>query len=213
MKKILTSTLMLFALFSFGQQITVTESGDAVVTTIYESDPSDVLSDWKSLMKKYNASVDASKNKIVAKGAVIKTMSSGTWDVTATIEKIKTGETKLTVVFDPIATAGATTPDRKIYMSAGKDLVKQFASKSTSDALNDKIKDNQKMLDKLNKQQDGIVKDNKDLASDIETYKKKITDAERQITMNKDKIEAKKKEVEAQQKVIDAIKDRQKALN
>ncbi len=204
---------LFLTLACYGQKITVTESGDAVVTTVYEADPSDIVSDWKNLMKKYGAKVDAGKDKIVAKGALIKTMSAGTWDVTATVEKVKTGEVKLTVIFDPIATAGATTPDRKVYMETGKGIVRDFAAKSSSEALSNLIKDNQKTLDKLNKQQDGIVKDNAGLAGDNENYKKKITDNERQITMNKDKIEAKKKEIDAQQKVVDGIKERQKALN
>jgi len=197
----------------FAQKIKVTESGDAVVVSVFETDISDVSKDWKSLMKKYDAKVDASKTSVIAKGAVIKSMSSGTFDVTATLEKIKDGEVKMVIVFDPIASADSKTPDRSSYMAEAKRIVQDFARKRSSESISDMADDAQKAYDKLQKQHDGFVKDNAGLADDIESYKKKITNAERDISMNKDKIEAKKKEIEAQKKVVDSIKEKQKALD
>jgi septal ring factor EnvC (AmiA/AmiB activator) len=195
------------------QKISVSESGDAVVTTIYDTDEGDIAKDWKSLMKKYDAKVDVSKHKVEAKGASIKSMSSGTFDVTANLDKIKEGEVKFSVIFDPIASAESKTPDRSSYMSEAKNIVKDFAKKRTYESVSELVKDAQKAQDKLQKQHDGFVKDNTDLADDIENYKKKITNAERDIEVNKDKISAKKKEIEEHQKVLDDVIKKQKAVD
>jgi hypothetical protein len=213
MKTLIFTFVLFFTLETHAQKITVTESGDALVTTIYETDPSDILSSWKSQMKKYNAKIETGKDKIIARGAVINTMSAGTWDITATLEKIKTGEVKFTVIFDPIASAVASSPDKKVYLAVGNGIVKDFAYKCSNESISDQLKDSQKACDKLVRLQDGIIKENANLADDINGYKKKITDAERQVTMNKDKIETKNKEIESQKKVIDEIKERQKDLN
>lgn len=214
MQKLLITLLSVMILTQLtAQKVTVKESGDALVTTIYETDQDDIAKDWKSLMKKYDAKVDVSKNKVEAKEAEIKSLSGGKFNVTATMEKIKDGEVKLVVVFDPIATAESKTPDRTSYMSGAKDIVKDFAYKRSSESVGDQVKDAQKAFDKLEKQRDGLVKENESLADDIEKYKKKITDAERDIEVNKGKIEDKKKEVEAQKKVLEAINEKQKALD
>src|SRR5574337_1066826 len=119
MKKFITLLLFVMLLTQVSaQKISVSESGDAIVTTIYDTDADEIAKDWKSLMKKYDAKVDVSRSKVEAKGAVIKSMfNGGSFDVTATLEKIRDGEVKLMVVFDPIATAEAKTPDRSSYMS------------------------------------------------------------------------------------------------
>lgn len=195
------------------QKISVKESGDALVTTIYDTDVSDIAKDWKSLMKKYDGKVDMSKNKVEAKEVYIKSMFSGKFNVTADLDKIRDGEVKLTVVFDPVATADTKTPDRSSYMNEGKEIVKDFAVKRTSESVGDKVKDEQRAFDKLEKQRDGLIKDNEGLADDIEKYKKRITDAQRDIEVNKSKIEDKKKEIETQKKVLDAVIDKQKSLN
>ena len=213
MKNYTLAFMIFLAIQGVAQKITTTETGDAIVTTIYQSDKGDIAKDWKSLMRKYDAKVDISSDKITAKSAVIKTMSSGTFDVTATVEKIKDGEVKMVVIFDPIATADSKTPDRSAYMAEAKRIVQDFAYKSSNESIGDLIKTNQKAYDKLVKQYAGLVKDNENLASDIEGYKKKITNAERDISMNKDKITAKQKEEDAQKINLDAVVKRQKALN
>ncbi|MBL7891184.1 MAG: hypothetical protein JNL63_01035 [Bacteroidia bacterium] len=214
MQKLLITLLSVMILTQLtAQKVTVKESGDALVTTIYETDQDDIAKDWKSLMKKYDAKVEVSKNKVEAKEAEIKSLSGGKFNVTATMEKIKDGEVKLVVVFDPIATAESKTPDRTSYMSGAKDIVKDFAYKRSSESVGDQVKDAQKAFDKLEKQRDGLIKENENLADDIEKYKKKITDAERDIEVNKGKIEDKKKEVEAQKKVLEAINEKQRALD
>ncbi len=213
MKNSILAFMLLLAVQCAAQKITTTETGDALVTTIYESDKGDIAKDWKSLMKKYDAKVDISSDKITAKGAVIKTMSSGTFDVSATVEKIKDGEVKMVVIFDPIASADSKTPERSVYIAEAKRIVQDFAYKSSSESISDLVKTNQKAYDKLVKQHNGLVRDNENLASDIESYKKKITNDERDISMNKDKIAAKQKEEDAQKASLDAVIKRQKALN
>ena len=212
-----TISILLFSLIIgaqlFAQKIQVEESGDALVTTIYDTDLDDVAKDWKSEMKKYDGKVDMSKKKVSATGVVLKNISSGTFNVNATLDKLKEGEVKLVVIFDPIATAGIQTPERAVYMSEARHIVRDFAYKRTYESVGDLVKAAQKAHEKLVKQQDGLVKDNEGLSSDIENYKKKISNAERDITMNKDKIEAKKKEVEEQQKLLDAVIVKQKNLD
>jgi len=195
------------------QKISVKESGDAIITTIYDTDVSDIAKEWKSLMRKYDAKVDVSKNKVVAKGAVIKSMSNGAFDVTAELDKIKDGEVKLTVVFDPIATAETKTPDRSSYMSEAKNIVKEFALKRSKESIGDILKDTERDHEKLQKQHDELEKDNKELTKGIENYKKKITDAERDIEVNKGKIKDKNKEIETHKKILDAIVEKQKGLD
>src|ERR1039458_9208521 len=140
MKNYTLAFMIFLAIQGVAQKITTTETGDAIVTTIYESDKGDIAKDWKSLMKKYDAKVDINNDKIVAKGAVIKSMSSGTFDVTATVEKIKDGEVKMVVIFDPIATADSKTPDRSAYITEAKRIVQEFAFKSSNETISDQVK-------------------------------------------------------------------------
>lgn len=90
--------------------------------------------------------------------------------------------------------------------SAAKKMLKEFAVKTTKESLGDKVKDQEKVLGKLEDNQKDLEKDNKNSKSDIENYKSKIKKAEEDITKNEAEQSKKKSEIEAQKKVVEAAK-------
>ena len=90
--------------------------------------------------------------------------------------------------------------------SDAKKMIKEFAIKTTKESMEDKVKDLEKVLGKLEDNQKDLEKANKSSKSDIEDYKGKIKKAEDDIVKNEADQAAKKAEIEAQKKVVDEAK-------
>ncbi|HEU4716605.1 MAG TPA: hypothetical protein VFU15_02180 [Bacteroidia bacterium] len=221
MKKLillLVTPLMSFHLFADKLKITVDEKSEnigggnhnALVVTIYDASPDDIIKEWKSKMKDYNAKVSG-KDEIFADNALIKEISDNTCDVYAKTEKVSDTETKFIVGFLLGETWLSSSNNPGPYKAAEK-IVKDFATKMTKDAIGDKLKAEQKKLDKLNDEQSDLEKKNKDLHDDIDTYNDKIKKAQDDIKTNEDAQTSKKAEIDAQQKAVDDLKARQDSV-
>ena len=129
----------------------------------------------------------------------------------AKAEKIKDGETKLTVAFD-LGGAFLSSSNNNDKFKEAKKIVNDFAIKTTKDAIAGQRKTAEKLLANLNDDQHDLEKKQEKLNSNIEDYKqkiedynKKIKDAQDDLAKNKTEQEKKKGEVDAQKKVVDAV--------
>lgn len=203
---------LLFSTLSFGQKIQVHEASEdigsgknnALIVTVYGMEESDLEHDWKSLMKDYGAKVSSIKGGgMKAENATIKDISTKPIDVYVRFDVKKDG-IELVVAFDlgGAYLSSSAHPDK--YKVAEK-ILHDFGVKETSGAINDKLKVQQKALDKLNSQEKDLEKDNKNLNSDIEDYQNKIKKAQDNIVKNKDEQAKKQTEISNQTKVVDEL--------
>jgi len=215
MKKItLTLSALLIILGANAQKISVKDgserfangSHNAYTTFIYEINKDDAESKWKSFLKDFkNEKVKSEKGEIVGDNVLIKDWGNNPVDVYATFEEDK--KTKVVIMHVAFDLGGAylTGSDGDKHKMAEK-LIKEFAIKTTKEALEDKVKDQEKALSKLEDNQKELEKDNKNAKSDIESYKEKIKKSEDDINKNEADQTKKKAEIEAQKKVVEEVK-------
>ena len=211
---------------ALAQKIKVTESTEnvggskknALVVNIYNTDPSDIESKWKSLMKDYRGKT-STKDGVFADNAVITPINgNNTIDVYAKTVKGKDGEVKLMVAFD-LGGAYLNSSEHKDKYNEAQKIVYEFAVKTTREAIAGQRKEAEKQLEKIEDQQKDLTRSNEKSSSNIDDYKKKIEDykqrikeAEDNIAKNKTELEKKKQEFDAQKKVVDEFTAKEKAV-
>lgn len=223
-----TLVLLLTGLSTAGsaQKIKVGESNENVggskknslVVSIYDTDPADIESKWRSLMKDYRGKVSTSDG-VFADNAVISVINgNNTIDVYAKTEKVKDGEVKLIVAFD-LGGAYLNSSEHKDKFNEAKKIVYEFAVKTTRESIAGQRKAAEKVLEKMTDQQKDLVRDQEKLASNIEDYKQRIEDykqkiktAEENTAKNKTEQDKKKVEIETQKKVVETVAAKEKAV-
>ena len=152
----------------------------ALVVSIYDATPEEVESKWKSLMKDYKGKM-STNDGVFADNAVISSINgNNTIDVYAKAEKVKDGETKLTVAFD-LGGAFLSSSNNKDKFNEAKKMVNDFAIKTTKEAITGQRKAAEKVLGNLSDQQHDLEKKQEKLNSNIEDYKAKIEDYNKRI--------------------------------
>ena len=182
-------------------------SHNAYTTTLYQISKDDVESKWKSFLKDFkNEKVRSEKGEIFGDNIVIKDWGNNPVDIYTSFEEdTKAKKVVMHVAFD-LGGTYLTGAEKDKHHSAEK-LIKEFAVKTTKESMADKLKDLEKVYNKLVENQKDLEKDNKDYKSDIENYKAKIKKAEDDITKNEAEQVKKKTEIEAQKKVVDDAKN------
>lgn len=216
MKNFFTTAAICFAGLSFSQSVNTKETNEkfstgsqnAVVTTIYENNASDVISEWKKVLKDFKyEKVKDSDNEVFGDNILIKDWGNNPVDFYAKFDEDKKAKTlKMAVAVDLGGTYLSSSADRDKFKFVEK-MVKEFAIKMTKEPITEAVKANEKQLEKLKDNQKDLEKDNKNLKEDIEDYKKKITKAEKEIVDLDVEIEKKKSEVKIQKKVVEASSD------
>ena len=181
-------------------------SHNAYTTTIYETSKDDVMSKWKSFLKDFkNEKVKSDNGEIFGDNILIKDWGNNPVDVYTTFEEDKTAKTvTMHVAFD-LGGAYLSGSDGDKHKSAQK-MIKDFAVKTTKESMGDKVKELEKVLGKVEDNQKDLEKANKNSKSDIEDYKTKIKKAEDDIVKNEADQTKKKAEIEAQKKVVEEAK-------
>lgn len=214
MKKNILTLAVFFAITASAQKISVKDgsekfsngSHNAYTTTIYETSKDDVMSKWKSYLKDFkNEKVKSDKNEIFGDNVLIKDWGNNPVDVYTTFEEDKKERTVIMHVAFDLGGAYLSGSDGDKHKGAEK-MVKEFAIKVTKESLGDKVKDQEKILGKLEDNQKDLEKDNKNSKSDIENYRDKIKKAEDDITKNESEQAKKKAEIETQKAVVDNAK-------
>ncbi|MFH0894421.1 MAG: hypothetical protein V2A54_08285 [Bacteroidota bacterium] len=218
MKKLFLVVGLLFAVAHLSAQKVKVESEkkdiagakrDAFTVVIPEADQSTIEKSWRSLMKKYNGDV-STKDGVFADNAKISEISENTTDVYARTEKLENG-VKLIVVFD-LGGAFLTSSMHPAQYKVAEKIIREFSIKAATEAVDDKLKEQEKKFREADENLKDLVKENEKLKSNIESYKKKIEEAEADLKKNgEDQVKA-KSAVEAQQKVVDQWKDKKKSI-
>ena len=180
---------------------------NALSTTILENNKSDVESEWKSVLKDFKyEKIKEDKGEWFADNVVIKEWGNNTVDIYTLFEEDKKAKTvKMHVAFD-LGGAYLKSSEQKEKFVFAEKLVRDFAIKIVKLPLEEKLKEQGKLLVKFEDNQKDLEKDNKNLKSDIESYKEKIKKAEGDIKKNEDDQVKKKVEIETQKKAVEAAK-------
>jgi DNA repair exonuclease SbcCD ATPase subunit len=183
-------------------------SHDAVLTTIYENNLDNVMSEWKQVLKDYkNEKVKSNGNEIFGDNILVKDWGNNPADFYTKFDEDKKDKTvKMAVAVDLGGTYLNPSIDKDKHKYVEK-MVKDFAVKMTKEPIEQGIKDQNKVLDKLNDQQKDLEKDKKNLQDDVVGYKSKISKDEKDLAEKKADLEKKKSEVSVQKKVVDASSD------
>jgi esterase/lipase len=230
--KIMKKTYILALALTLGfsataQKIKVKESSEnigggshnALVVTLYEVNPSDAEDAFRSYMKKYDGKRTTKEGAIFVDHATIKDMGNNTIDIYGKADGKKGDpEIRFIVAFD-LGGAFCNSSDHKEQYKVAEKIVKDFAVEATKDAIEEKLKEQQKVQSKLEDDQKSLEKDNKNLNDDIADNKDKIKKAEDKIkkaeddiTKNKSDQDKKKAEIEAQKKVVDDVDKKLKSV-
>jgi hypothetical protein len=221
MKKSLTLAFALsIGIIGYAQKIKIKETSEnigggnhhALTVTLYEISPSDAEDAFRSFMKKYDGKRSSKDGAIFVDHATIKEMGNNTIDIYGKAHG-KKGDPEITfvVAFD-LGGAFLNSGDHKDQYKVAEKMVKEFAVKATKDAIEDKLKDAQKIQSNFEDEQKSLEKENKNLNEDIADYKSKITKAEQDIATNKTNQDKKKAEIESQKKVVGEIDKKLKAV-
>lgn len=181
-------------------------SHEAIITTIYEGNLDDVISEWKSILKDFkHEKVKASGDEIFGDNILIKDWGNNPVDIYTRFEENKGDRSIKMMVAVDLGGAYLKSSDKDKQKFIEK-LMREFAVKMTKVPLEKNVKVAVAALDKLEDNQKDLEKENKNLKDDIENYKSKIKKAEEDIKKN-DEAQAKKKaEIDAQKKVVDGAK-------
>jgi len=184
-----------------------TGSQNALTTTIFENNKDAVESKWKSLLKDFkNEKVKEQKGELFGDNIVIKDWGNDPVDIYTTFEEDKKTKTvTMHVAFD-LGGAYLSSSSQKDKYKFAEKMVKDFAIKMTKEPMEEKVKDAEKALNKLEDNQKDLEKENKNLKSDIESYKEKIKKAEEDIKKNEQNQSKKKSEIEVQKKAVEESK-------
>ena len=208
---ILTLSAIVIAQSINAQVIVIKEAPDkfstgvqnAINTTFLESSKSDIESAWKSVLKDFKSEkVKSEKDELFADNVVIKEWGNNTVDIYTTFEENKKAKTvAMHVAFD-LGGAYLKSSEQKEKFDYAQNLVKDFAVKMAKIPVDEAIKDQTKLLSKFEDNQKDLEKDNKNLKSDIESYKEKTKKAEGDIKKNEEDQTKKKVEIENQKKAL-----------
>lgn len=188
-------------------------TNNALVITLYGVSPSDAEDAFKDFMKQYDGKRSNKDGGIFIDNAIIKEISgNNTIDVYGkAIGKKGDKEITFIIAFD-LGGAFLSSTQHSAEFKEAEKLTKQFAIKTTKDAIEAELKAAQKTQKNLEGEQKDLEKDNKDLLDDIDKYNAKIKKAEADLVTNKADQDKKKAEIEAQKKVVTDIGTRLKTV-
>jgi hypothetical protein len=222
MKKLFTFFLGAVVSNSFCQSVSVKEanekfsngSHDAIIANIFENNMDEVISQWKKLLKDYkNEKVKDKDNEVFGDNILIKDWGNNPVDFYARFEEnAKEKNIKIMVAVDLGGKYLSSSGDKEKHKLVEK-IIKDFAIKMTKEPLEAAVKAANKVLDKHEDNQKDLEKENKNLKSDIENYKAKIKKAEEDTKKNEESQVKKKSEIEAQKKAVDELKKKLDKVN
>jgi hypothetical protein len=215
MKNFFLKAFLFFSFSALAQSISVKEGKEkfstgtqnSFIATIFGNDMQEVMTEWKKVMKDFkHEKVKENKNEVFGDNILIKEWGNNPVDIYAAFDESKKDKTIRMAVAVDLGGAYLENQDKEKSRYMEK-LVKEFALKMTKAPIEESIKQNQKMLSKMEDQQRDLEKEKKHLENDIISYKGKISKAEKETGIKEVEIEKKKEEIKTQQKVLDASAD------
>ncbi|MBI5218798.1 MAG: hypothetical protein HY958_07705 [Bacteroidia bacterium] len=178
-------------------------SHNALVVKIFQCKEEDVMKEWKSIMKGYDAKISW-KKEMFADNASIKDVSDNTVDVHSKAEATPEGDINFIAGFDLGGAYLSSTQHPKEFKAA-KRIVADFAKDLSEKGFKQRIKLEEKALGALTLQKDFTIKENENLQRDIENFKEKVAKAEEKIKANTEALKLKEQEITGQQKLLESI--------
>jgi len=183
-------------------------SQNAANTIIYEADLSDVVKEWKKVLKDYkHEKVKDDKNEVFGDNILIKDWGNNPADFYTKFTEDKKAKTiRMSTAVD-LGGAYLKSSDNSDKYKYLEKMVKEFAIKMSKAPVEERLKEANKKTEKEEDKLKSLEKENKKLHHDIDTYKGKILKAEKDLATNEKDWEKKKHDVEVQKKVVDASSD------
>lgn len=219
MKNLLVILMMFCSVHVFGQKVNIEEGLEALGSGYNKSykvfiphaDVKLATKRWSDFLKKNKAKVKTLKGGLInGQNTVVNGLGPDSIQVYSKINEAFDG-VMLAAAFDRNGTflsPSSTLNDAKLI----QQLLKDWATEVSKEALMEKIKDAEKLLSAKMKDQKNLEEENSDLIGSNEKMKKQIAENERKITDNSNAIDKLKGEVIEQGKNVETIKDKQKDL-
>jgi hypothetical protein len=165
---------------------------------------------WVDFLKDNNAKVKKSKEEVDAKNLVINGLSGDTLTVFSTIAPVDSGY-QLAAVFmrDNISVSSKNHPKEASWLIK---FFKEWGTKLSSLALENKIQDQEKVIKEKNKDKKSLENNTDYLELSNANMKKQISDNEKRIEDNKIKIKTTISEIDSVNLLIQQIKFQQQNL-
>ncbi len=188
-------------------------SNNAFTIELRKTEAKEVEKAWIKYLKDFDGKVKKAKKspEVFADNSEIKAMSSNTVDIYSTAKQ--SGEnTTLTVWFD-LGGAYLNSSMHGDKVAVAEKILNEFALSVSRASIEEDLKEQEKILKKLNGDMKDLKKDKEDYEDEIAKCEKKIAEAKEGIKENAGAQETKTKEIEAQAEVVEKIKKLLKKLD
>jgi hypothetical protein len=172
----------------------------------------DITKAWEKFMKSYKAKVKSAKRETFADNALLPSVSTNTIDVYATYkEEIRKNTVTAYFAFDlgGVFVSSATHPTE---YQAARQLVYDFSFKLLRDINDNKVKNANKDLKKLEAKDISLKKEKKELEQSIARKKDEIRRAELLLNKNALNQESNLKAIEQQKEFIQKVIEEGKSI-
>lgn len=211
MKRITISLLTFFTCFSAFAQITAVKEVNVPMSQgaqngfkilVPEADEKEVIRAWEKLMKEYGAKTSKVKKSddYMSEGAVLPSIQDEA--ITVYAQFSETPEGIYVNTFFKSGTSFLSTDVSAPKVKAVRTLLKEFARSTAYDAVEARLKDEEKKLERLNKEQSGLEKDKAGYEKDIKEARDLIAEREKQLEQNSKDQETKQKEISEQNQKV-----------
>lgn len=212
MKNILSLLFVLITVFTFAGSIEIDEknvsfsagSKNAIVVKIPHVSKDFMEKKIKEEVKNWDGKYNSSKGEFSSTQGKISEMGEKMFDGYAKIIEEKDGFVFVAFAFD-LGGAYLTSSDHKEQFNAISRRIKEFAINSSKDSVAEELKDQEKVLKSLNKEQENLVSDKVSLEKSIEEYTKRIEEAKKKIEENIKNQETKKNEIKTQETKVNEV--------
>ena len=180
---------------------------------IPETSKKEVLKARSKLMKEYNSKSEKIKkeDEYLSPDAIIPSLGERPVNVYAQFQE--TPEGVYFTSFFAVDGAYLNTDMYKEQTESAIDLINTFANNTAKASISEKVKTETKKLEKLEKEQNGLVKDKEGYDKDIKDAKETIVNSEKAIKENDAAQVKKKKEVAEQKAVAEKVKAQMKKFD
>jgi len=177
---------------------------------IPETSEKEVIKAWSKLMKDYDSKSEKIKkeDEYLSPDASIPSIGERALNVYSQFQETPEG-VYVTAFFD----LGGAYLNRDMHAEqtdAAIELMKNFATKTAKASIAEKVKEETKKLEKLEKEQKGLVKDKEGYEKDIKDAKATIEKSEKAIKENAAAQVKKEKELAEQKAIAEKIKAKMK---
>ena len=213
-KLLITLSFILFTLLSFGQIGTIDEINDAMSqgvqrglkVLIPETNKKQVTKSWEKLMKDYDAKTEKVKKEDDYRSLNASIPSISDRPLTAYAVFQETPEGVYMNVFFDIGGSYLNSETNAEKLDAAKKILTSFAKNTTIAAIEDQIKDENKKLEKLEREQKTLEKNKIGYEKDIKQAKETIQKRQKDIIENAKAQEVKLKAIGEQRTAAEKIK-------